>query len=164
MQNDHGGFDKNAVPAGQAAERATAIFSAGYNCSQAVLGAFAGAAGLDAATAARLAAGFGGGIGRTGNVCGAVTGAIMALGLVRGAATADREAKERMHALVRDFLAAFQARHKTLTCRELLGCDISTAEGMEAARQQGRLKSVCPLVVGDAAEIVEALLATADMA
>ena len=80
-------------------------FSEGYSCSQSVLAAFAPELGLDADAALRVSAAFGGGMGRTGGTCGAVTGALMALGLKYGATVADPVAKERTYALTREFIA-----------------------------------------------------------
>ena len=87
-------------------------FSEGFSCSQSVLAAFAPELGLDADAALRVSAAFGGGMGRTGGTCGAVTGALMALGLKYGATVADPVAKERTYALTREFIARFEARSR----------------------------------------------------
>jgi C_GCAxxG_C_C family probable redox protein len=134
-------------------ERSTNFFSQGYACSQAVLLAFAEELGLSPELAARVAAGFGGGMGRAGKTCGVVTGGIMVIGL-RHSGAPDAEAKASVYADVRRFMAAFAARHGTTDCIGLLECDISTPEGHELARSQGLYKSRCPLFVRDAAEIL----------
>jgi C_GCAxxG_C_C family probable redox protein len=106
-------------------------------------------------SALRVASGFGGGMGCMGEACGAVTGAIMVLGLRHGAATADREAKEQVYQKVSEFIQRFKARNGTMTCRELLGCDISTPEGLQRMRDQGLFTTLCPRFVQDAVEILE---------
>lgn len=137
-------------------EQAVALFENGFNCAQAVLLAFSGDKEVCPTTAARLASGFGGGMGCMAGTCGAVTGAYMILGLRHGPATGnDKAAKEAVYRLVREFAARFRERNKSVDCRELLGCDISTADGMAAARAKGLFGSVCPRMVKDAAEILE---------
>jgi C_GCAxxG_C_C family probable redox protein len=141
-------------------ELAVTRFEEGFSCSQAVFSPYAEAMGLDKDTALKIAGTFGGGIGRMGQTCGAVTGAIMALGLKYGATDAtDKETKEQAYARVQEFAQRFQARNEGLTCKELLGCDISTPAGQKMATELGLYKSICPKLVGDAAEIVGDLLA-----
>ncbi len=137
-------------------EKAVALFESGFNCSQAVLMAFAGESGMDSAKAAKLASGFGGGMGRMAHTCGAVTGAYLVIGLKHGATDAnDKVAKENTYRLVREFAARFQALHPSDACRDLLGCDISTMAGLEEAKDKGLFGSVCPRLVREAAEILE---------
>ncbi len=137
---------------------AVSRFDQGLNCSQAVLSAYAEDLGLDETTAMKIAAGFGGGMGRMAETCGAVTGALMVLGLKYGGTIPDRQVKEAVYQRVREFAAQFKARHGALACRDLLGCDIGTAEGREIAKQQGLLTTRCPQFVRGAAEILEELL------
>lgn len=138
---------------------AVECFKSGFNCTQAILSTHAEDFGLDRETALKVAAGFGGGMGRMAGVCGAVTGAFMVLGLRHGATTADdKEAKERTYAFVREFAKRFEARHRSIVCRELLGCDIATAKGLQAAKDGNLFKTVCPMMVEDAAMILEEML------
>jgi len=131
-------------------------FRNGYSCSQAIASTYGEGAGLDHDTAVRIAAGFGGGMGRMAGTCGAVTGALMVLGLKHGSAEADdRQAKEQLYEMVREFARRFQARNQSLLCRDLLGCDISSPEGFERAKQQKLIATICPKLVQDAAEILE---------
>jgi arsenate reductase len=132
-------------------------FAEGFNCAQAVFSVYAEHLGLDRDTALKLAAGFGGGMGRMASTCGAVTGAFLVLGLRHGAATPDREAKEAIYSRVGEFAGRFQARHGSLVCRELLGCDISDPDGLRRARESGLFASVCPKLVQDACEILEGM-------
>jgi C_GCAxxG_C_C family probable redox protein len=141
------------------AETAVTVFSQSFNCSQAVFSAFAPQFDLDKETALKLASPFGGGIARRGEVCGAVTGALLALGLARGA---DKPAgKEEIYRLSQEFIRRFEEKHNTITCRELINCDISTPAGYQAATEKRVFTSICPGLVREAVEIVQALLETA---
>ena len=140
-------------------EIAVASFKEGLSCSQAVLSAFAPGLGLDRQTALRVAAAFGGGMARMGQTCGAVSGALMVIGLKHGhVAAQDKAAKEKTYALVREFVDQFRARNGSLLCRELLGYDIGTPEGMQLVREKGLSTSICSRLVRDAAEILERLV------
>src|SRR5512146_2591188 len=108
-------------------------FAQGLNCSQAVFSAFASQAGLSEKVALQIASPFGAGIARQGNVCGAVTGALMVLGIQRG--NVAPEGKEETYRMAQEFVRRFEASHGTSLCRELVGHDISTAEGLQAARE-----------------------------
>jgi len=140
-----------------AVEIATVYSSQGFNCAQSVFTAFAVGNGLEQAAALKLASMLGGGLSRHGEVCGAVSGALMALGLALGS---DRpEGKEDAYRLGDDFLKRFQHIHGTLLCRELIHFDLQTPEGLELARASGALKTRCPVFVRDAAAIAAAMLA-----
>jgi C_GCAxxG_C_C family probable redox protein len=141
-------------------ETAVATFKQGFSCSQAVLGALAPPFGLDRDLALRVAGGFGGGMGRTAGSCGAVTGAVMVLGLgLASLDPADAKAKEATYAAVREFLRRFGERHGSTVCQELLGCDISGPEGLASARARGLFAVQCPRYVADAVAITQAILA-----
>ena len=140
-------------------DQAMTLFQQGFNCSQAVCAACAPALGLSSELALKVAAGFGGGIGRRGEVCGAVTGAIMAIGLKTGSLeVTDVAAKEQAYAVSRQFIAQFEARHGSILCRELLGCDINQPAGLQQARAGQLFTKLCPQFVHDAAEIVSTLI------
>lgn len=130
----------------------------GYNCAQSVLAVFAEALGLPLDVAMRLAAPFGGGIGRQGEVCGAASGALLALGLRYGSAAPDKAAKERMYAIAADFLHQFEAHNGAIRCRDLLQVDTSTPDGLAVARERQVFTSICPHVIVAAVEIAEGLL------
>lgn len=141
------------------ASKAQHLFEEGFNCSQSVFLPFAGEFGLDRSTALKIAADFGGGIARTGNVCGAVTGALMALGLKYGNTDAgNSEAKELDRELAQSFITRFDAKHCSHLCCELLGCDISTPEGRETAKEKNLRDRSCMHYVHDAAEMVAEIL------
>ena len=138
---------------------AQANFQRGYNCSQSVFAAFSDDFGLDQELALRVAAGFGGGMGRRGDTCGAVSGAIMAIGLKYGTSDPqDKATKERAYQMVRTFFERFQERNGAVRCKDLLGVDMSTPEGHALAKAEGLTTQRCPKFVGDAAEILEELL------
>lgn len=133
-------------------------FLDGNVCSQAVLGHYCERLNLDRSTALKIAAGFGAGM-HMGKTCGAVTGAYMVLGLKFGTVASDKpEGREDVYNAVVEFTRAFKERHGTADCRELLGCDISTDEGSETAREQNLFTTVCPRFVKDATELVDAII------
>jgi C_GCAxxG_C_C family probable redox protein len=139
-------------------ESALSRFAQGFNCSQAVLSAYAEHFGLDEETAMKISSGFGGGMGRMADTCGAVTGACMVLGLKYGKNSPDREAKEGIYARITDFAERFKERNRSLACRDLLDCDISTPEGLQQAREAEMFSKTCPKFVRDACEILEEML------
>lgn len=101
-----------------------------YNCAQSVISAYAEDFGMNLNQALQAAVGFGGGMGRVQDVCGAVTGAIIALGLSSGFTETDgREKINEVYAKVRRLINDFTEQKGTVKCRELLGCDLSTEEG-----------------------------------
>lgn len=137
-------------------EHAVELFSARFNCAQAVLTAFGPDSGVPEPVCACLAAPLGGGLARLGETCGAVSGALLVLGLwYGGATTADVAAKARMYDLAREFITRFKARHQSIVCRDLLGCDISTVEGWQQMQARKLHETLCPRFVHDAAEILE---------
>jgi C_GCAxxG_C_C family probable redox protein len=140
-------------------ENAVSRFKQGFSCSQAILSTFGEQFGLDRETALKLAAGFGGGMGRMAGTCGAVTGAIMVLGLKYGAVLPDdRQAKELTYEKVREFAVRFKERNGSVECRDLLGYDISTPEGLQTIKDKELISTLCPKFVQDVAEILEEML------
>lgn len=140
-------------------ERAVSCFKEGFNCCQSVLQAFAPELGVDRETALRLAAGFGGGMGRMAGTCGVVTGAYMVLGLKYAKASADPADKEKMHVMIREFAQRFKETHGSLECRDLLGCDISTPEGFALSKERDLHATLCAKLVEDSAIFLKQLLA-----
>ncbi len=136
-------------------ERARRYFQNGCNCSQAVLAAYAESLGLSEETAIKLATGFGVGLSH-GATCGAVSGAIMVLGLRHGGGGPQGlEAKRLTYALAQEFMDAFTERFGSPVCGKILGCDPSTAEGVQEARDKGLFEKVCLEAVGYAAEALQ---------
>lgn len=145
------------------AERAEAIHKAGSSCSQAVFMVFAEELGLPPEAAHRLSCGFGAGMGRMGNTCGALTGGVMALSLALGAEqSADQERKQKTYDVVGAFLEASGARHGSTDCRGLLGgLDLRKESDRARMKAEGLSAKVCDVVIRDAVDRVEALLVQA---
>ncbi len=141
----------------QYADAAEAMFKQGYNCAQAVLARCGGAGNLSHDQAVKVAAAFGGGIAHLDQTCGAVTGALMALGL--RVATADAGGKHKAYAAAQEFARRFVARHASIRCTDLLGVSIATPEGLEQAKAKGLFKAACPKLVRDACDILDEILA-----
>lgn len=142
------------------ADKARALFLEGYNCCQAVLLAFAPDFGLDLETAALLASGMGGGIGRTRSVCGACAGMCLAAGLARGYSSPNaREEKTETYAMIQHLLGRFEAANGSTICKELLG--LARAEGTPKAEERTAAyykKRPCPDLVAQAAGFLEEYL------
>jgi C_GCAxxG_C_C family probable redox protein len=140
-------------------EKATELFTEGYSCSQSLLVSRAGQFGLSAENALKVSAAFGGGLGRQGEVCGAVSGALMVIGLAHGQTTPQqKEAKEHTYQLTRRFIAEFTRRTGALHCNDLLGCQVGTPEGLQQAQEQSLFKTVCPRLVAEASQILDEIL------
>ena len=139
-------------------EIAKDLFSKKYYCSQAVLAAFADDLGMTKEQALKVGACFGGGMCKA-EVCGACTGALMALGLKYGMCTdGDYESKQRANSYATRFLDEFAGKHGSYICREVLGCDISTPEGKAYARANGLFANECPKLIESAVLIAEKLI------
>jgi len=139
-------------------DKAGAIFKEGFSCSQAVLAAYCEQFGLSEEQAYKIGSGFGGGM-HLDQTCGAVTGAFMVIGLKYGRTRADDiEAKMNTAKKVVEFAKKFKARHGTVSCTELLGCNISTMDGYEEAKKRDLFKQACPKYVISAAEILDEML------
>lgn len=114
--------------------------------------------GLDRQTAVRLGRGMGMGLG-LGLTCGAVSGAVMVLGLAEGPALEnDRDPRFRCYDRGAEFARRFAARHGSLSCADLMGVDMTTPEGRRQAREKGLFASICPGLVKSAAEILDDML------
>ncbi|MGM9734963.1 MAG: C-GCAxxG-C-C family protein [Candidatus Cryptobacteroides sp.] len=102
--------------------KAGRLFKEGYNCAQAVVLAYNDLFGLDDTTAASIASGFGGGMGRMREVCGSVSGMVTLAGLLSPAADpSDKEARTANYALVQEVAGRFREMNGSIVCRELLG-------------------------------------------
>ena len=138
---------------------AVAAFSRGASCSMAIFSTYAPDLGLDAETAASIASPFGAGISRTGEICGAVSGALMVIGLgQRKEDIRDAASREKVYTLSRRFIAEFTARNGSVMCTDLVGYDLSQQDQYREAREQKVFATRCPKLVRDAGEILEGLL------
>ncbi len=138
-------------------EKAVEQFEKGFNCSQAILSNFSEQFGLNEELALKIATGFGGGMHINGT-CGAITGAFMVLGLKYGNTEQNKDAKEKTYRKVVQYANRFTKLNGSVKCHELLGCDITTLEGVQKAREKGLFSSICPKLVRDAAVILEEML------
>jgi putative acetyltransferase len=149
----HEAFRADGRPAA-AVENATAKFLAGYNCAQAVLHAHSDRLQVDPSLALRLATGFGAGMGREGEICGAVSGAILAISLRHGRGEGDDKARtEETYTRTRELLARFKERHGSVLCRDLIHCDLRTADGQRYFKENDLLHKTCVGCVQTATEL-----------
>ncbi len=141
-------------------EQAISKFTGGYNCAQSVFYAFCEDLGVDQDTALKVACGFGAGMGRKGEVCGAVTGGIMALGVKYGRGEKeDRAVTDAAYVKVRELMDQFASRNGTCICRQLLhGCDLTTEDGQKYFKENDLLNKSCKPCVQSAVEILETML------
>jgi len=140
-------------------ERALSYLKEGYSCSQSILLTYGKRFGISRENAIKFASSFGGGIGGMGDICGAVSGAFMAIGLKYGKTNIDEKGiNEKSYEKVREFVEKFKGINGTIKCNGLLGHDISTSEGRQLAKEKGIFKTVCPKAVQTSAEILEELL------
>lgn len=130
------------------------FFRGGLNCAQSVLAS--AAVNVDPGTIKRIASAFGAGMGREQRVCGAVTGALMALGLRDGFESGDdRAGRERVYDQARWFQEHFAAQHGSCDCRELLGVDLRTDEGQKEFREKNLRVEVCEACIATAVNLLE---------
>ena len=141
-------------------EKAKELFEIGYNCAQAVFCAFEDVTGFDREAAVRFSAGFGGGMGRLREVCGAVSGMTMVLSCVFASTDPnDAQKKKELYALIQKAAEAFKAENGSYVCRELLGLGKGPSEPVPEARtEQYYKKRPCSELVKCAAEITEKIL------
>jgi len=141
-------------------QQAGELFLSGYNCAQSVLLSFADDLKFSKELAQKMAAGFGGGMGKQQGTCGAVTGAIMVLGLLKGEEVNNNdELKTASYGSVKELSRDFVAAFKTTQCRELIGCDLNTPEGAAKFKEEKIMETVCADCVRKAVEILENLTA-----
>ena len=132
-------------------------FHVKYNCAQTVLLAFCEDLGMEEALALKISTGFGGGM-RQGEVCGAVTGGIMAIGLKYGQSNANEmEAKTNTNKIVKEFCDKFKAKNGTICCRDLINCNLGEEKGMNYANETGAFKNICPKMIKDSVDLLESL-------
>jgi C_GCAxxG_C_C family probable redox protein len=141
-------------------EEAVAMMAAGFNCAQSVLGVFCQDLHFDRETAMKLATGFGAGMARKQEVCGAVTGGIMAIGLKYGRGADDGKPEaEHTYLLVGKFMERFSAKHNSCLCRVLLdGCDLLSESGRNFYNQNKLSEKICRPCVAEAVRILEDIL------
>ncbi len=145
-------------------ERALELLNNKYNCAQSVFAACVTDTGLTEAQRLALGAAFGGGVVGQGEICGALTGALMALGEMHSAAIAadpaaghdDPAVHNAVHAKAEELIAAFRAAHGSILCRELTGCLLRTEDGQRAFKERDVHHTVCAKLVAFATDWVVA--------
>ena len=145
------------------ADRAEALFREGYNCSQALVLAFADLLPLSMAELAKLSSSFGGGMGRLREVCGAVSGMFLVDGFLEGYDNPnDRQAKIEHYARIQKLASDFTAQHGTILCRALLANCPTTPGGVPQERTEEFYRQrPCLNLIRSAAEELEAHLCSA---
>ena len=144
---------------GHRAEKAKELFSQGYNCSQAVLGAFCEDIGLEFETAVRLSSSFGGGMGQLREVCGAISSLFMIAGFLRGyTSPTDTAAKAGHYQLIQALAKQFCEKRGTIICRDLLAMKPTGTVTTNERNTAYYGTRPCLAIVGEAAELAEQLL------
>ena len=140
------------------AERAVDYYSHNFNCSQGVFTAYATEHGIDEKFALKLATNFGGGA-RKGEMCGAVSGALMVLGLLYGHSESDDlDTKARAYAIAEEYMNRFIEKNGSVVCRELLGYDLSKPDEKAVILEKNLFRTVCPDLIRSAVEILDEIL------
>jgi C_GCAxxG_C_C family probable redox protein len=144
------------------AEKAGEKFMSGFTCSQAVLHSYAPELGVDSDMALKIANGFGAGMGRKQEVCGAISGAIMVLGLLYGRGEHDgADRHEKTYTMVQNLIDAFVNKYSTISCKQLLpGCCLLTEEGRRRFHDDN-LREKCREFVETVCGILDGLQPTA---
>jgi C_GCAxxG_C_C family probable redox protein len=141
-------------------EIAVSKFSEGYNCAQSVLYSFCDDLHFDKNTALKMATGFGAGMGRKEEVCGAVTGGIIVIGAKYGRGEKDdRTATELTYKKTRELMDRFAEKHGTFICRKLLkGCELTTEEGQKQFKANNLSETICRPCVRSVVEILDSIM------
>lgn len=131
-------------------QTAVELFLNKCNCAQSVFSVFCEEYGLDLETAQKIACGFGSGV-RTAEICGAVSGAVMVIGLKYG------KSKELCNVKTLEYINTFRTKNKAIVCRDLLQCDIAVPDGREKAVRDNLFQTICVDLVVSSIQILEDL-------
>jgi C_GCAxxG_C_C family probable redox protein len=135
-------------------EKAVTRFLEGYNCAQSVLLTIFEQWNGKNELVPKVATAFGGGIGRCGSVCGALSGGVMAIGIKYGTNEPSVEKRLRAYELANKLYKRFEKKHGSVLCRELIGYDLSNAEELDKARKERVFEEKCANFVRNAVEIL----------
>jgi C_GCAxxG_C_C family probable redox protein len=134
------------------------LFHNGFNCAQAVLSAYAPTNASDWEQAMKLAAGFGGGMGRMQKTCGAATGAFMSIGIINSLKYLETAAiKEACNTMIQKFCNKFTHQLGSMECRDLLNCDLNTEAGKQHYEENQLKNNVCEKCIVLAIDLLEEL-------
>ena len=137
--------------------KAMKIMEQGHGCSESVLLAVSQEFGIENEIIPKIASCFAGGIGNSGSVCGAVTGAVMAIGLIVKEGDSMDDYLKKL-SLAQEFRQRFEDEMKTINCHELTGADLTTPEGIDEFMKSDIPQKVCFPAVGTAFNIVMDIL------
>ena len=135
-------------------EKAKTLFHESYNCSQGVLLTMCQHWGVESDLIPKIATGFGGGMGRSGSICGAVTGGVMALGVRYGGNEPSVEKRFLTYEYTRKFLERFEKMNGGILCRDLIGYTLADPDEHDKAAKSGVFQKKCPTYVQTAVEIL----------
>lgn len=137
------------------ADKAMDYFEQGYNCAQSVVAAFSDKLNIDFQTALKVSSSFGGGMGKLREVCGAVTGMFIVVGLMYGYDDkSDTTSKTAHYKLIQELAEKFKASNDSLICRDLLGVEVTGGYVPEERSAEYYAKRPCKRLVGEAAQIL----------
>ena len=141
-------------------ELAVEMFLSEYNCAQSVLYSFCDELQFDKNLALKLACGFGAGMSRREEVCGAISGGILVIGLKYGRGLKEeRTATEQTYKITRELMDRFEQKNGSCICRKLLnGCDLMTEAGQKFFNENNLLNKTCKECVRSAVQILERIL------
>ena len=140
-------------------QKAIDAFKSGLNCAQAVITAYSDSLKFDYKQALCLSCGFGAGMGRLQETCGAVTGAYMVFGFYNCSKYSDnKDRKAKTYNMISRFSALFKEKNGCTDCRNLLGCDLSTEEGQNFAKEHNLFGTICEKCILDAIDIADKLI------
>lgn len=140
----------------QTAQRSGELFEQGLCCAESVLQAVAESRDIRSDLIPRIATGLCAGIARTGGICGAASGGVLAISLVTGRSSAS-ESREENQQLVRTFLSEFETKFGSTNCEKLIGCRLDTPEGQQFFKEHN-LRQKCAGFTRETARMVSALL------
>ena len=143
-------------------EIAIALFEEGFNCAQAVSAAFCEETGVSKEAMVKMASGFGGGIGRLREVCGAVSGMVLVANMLYGyESPTDNESKMAWYKEIQSIVLEFKARNGSYVCHELLNLPENDNKSPVPEKRTAEYyrKRPCKEIVGEAADILEKFIA-----
>ena len=147
----------SAMTTSQVAERSECLFQQGFCCAESVLQAIAESQGIKSELIPKIATGLCGGIARTGDICGAVSGGVLGINLLAGRSQASQSPDGNIR-LVRAFLSQFEAKFGTTNCERLMGCRLDTPEGQRFFKENKLRETKCQMFTKEAAGMASAVL------
>ena len=139
-------------------EQAVDRFGEGFNCSQAVVGSYCEEFGLDREMGFKVATGFGGGM-HIGKTCGAVTGAFMVIGLYNSKKYKDNASlKEASMSMIRKFEQDFKLANGTISCKDLINCDLNTEAGQTYYKENNLAETICEKCISNSITLINKLI------